>query len=59
MALTIVAAMFAEYCDEPFTIEPVKIIYEDDKKETITPVLDMYALNPKPYGRRYTLLGGP
>ncbi|KAL8273538.1 hypothetical protein Esti_002604 [Eimeria stiedai] len=39
LVLTLVAAMFAEYCDEAFTIEPVKIVYEQTKKETITPSL--------------------
>ncbi|KAL8445311.1 hypothetical protein Emed_005738 [Eimeria media] len=39
LVLTLVAAMFAEYCDEAFTIEPVKIVYEQTKKETVTPSL--------------------
>ncbi|KAL8451033.1 hypothetical protein Emag_002906 [Eimeria magna] len=40
LVLTLVAAMFAEYCDEAFTIEPVRIIYEQTKRVTVTPSLD-------------------
>ncbi|EIM88404.1 phenylalanyl-tRNA synthetase subunit beta [Stereum hirsutum FP-91666 SS1] len=36
---SIVATMFSEYCEEPFTIEPVKIVYPDGKVR-ITPELE-------------------
>lgn len=30
-AINILVAMFSEYCSEPFTIEPVKVIYSDGR----------------------------
>ena len=30
-ALNILVAMFAEYCEEPFTIEPIKVTYADGR----------------------------
>lgn len=39
MVLTMLVAMFGEYCEEPFTIEPVRIFYEEDKREVVTPNL--------------------
>ncbi|KAL8425430.1 hypothetical protein Efla_003658 [Eimeria flavescens] len=39
LVLTLVAAMFSEYCEEPFVIEPVKIVYEQTNKQTVTPSL--------------------
>ncbi|KAI5123442.1 hypothetical protein M0805_006147 [Coniferiporia weirii] len=36
IVVNIVATMFSEYCDEPFTIEPVKIVYPDGTTK-ITP----------------------
>ncbi|XP_026193303.1 phenylalanine--tRNA ligase beta subunit [Cyclospora cayetanensis] len=40
MALVTVAAMLAEYCEEPFAIEPVRVIYEEEGRETITPSIE-------------------
>ncbi|WFD36899.1 phenylalanine--tRNA ligase [Malassezia cuniculi] len=34
----ILVAMFAEYCAEPFTVEPVRVVYADGREE-ITPKL--------------------
>ncbi|TFY65646.1 hypothetical protein EVG20_g5451 [Dentipellis fragilis] len=31
IVVNIVATMFSEYCEEPFTIEPVKVVYPDGK----------------------------
>ncbi|KAL5508229.1 FRS1 [Sanghuangporus vaninii] len=36
IVVNMVATMFSEYCDEPFTIEPVKIVYPDGTTK-ITP----------------------
>lgn len=38
IVINIIVAMFSEYCAEPFTIEPVKVVYPDGK-EKITPDL--------------------
>ncbi|GAC98169.1 phenylalanyl-tRNA synthetase subunit beta [Pseudozyma hubeiensis SY62] len=38
IVINIIVAMFSQYCAEPFTIEPVKVIYPDGK-EKITPDL--------------------
>lgn len=37
IVLDMVVAMFAEYCAEPFVVEPVKVIYPDGT-EVVTPV---------------------
>ncbi|PWZ01133.1 putative FRS1-phenylalanyl-tRNA synthetase, beta subunit, cytosolic [Testicularia cyperi] len=38
IVINIIVAMFSEYCAEPFTVEPVKVIYPDGT-EKITPDL--------------------
>ncbi|EJU06393.1 phenylalanyl-tRNA synthetase subunit beta [Dacryopinax primogenitus] len=38
IVVNMVATMFSEYCSEPFTIEPVQIIYPDERTK-ITPEL--------------------
>ncbi|KAG0376804.1 phenylalanine--tRNA ligase subunit beta [Mortierella sp. AD032] len=40
IVLNTMVAMFSEYCSEPFTIEPVEVIYEDNRLPTgVTPDL--------------------
>ncbi|CAO3613214.1 unnamed protein product [Cunninghamella echinulata] len=38
--LNTLVAMFSEYCDEPFTVEPVEIVYPDGEVK-VTPNLDL------------------
>eukprot|EP01084_Bolivina_argentea_P248830 416312_1 len=54
IVLNTMVTMFSEYCSKPFTIEPVKIIYEKTEKEKeksyITPnfdssLVDLYEKN--------------
>ncbi|KAI0036810.1 phenylalanyl-tRNA synthetase subunit beta [Vararia minispora EC-137] len=45
----IISTMFSEYCEEPYTVEPVKIIYPDGKT-VITPDL---ATHPAPAHASY------
>ncbi|CDI82391.1 phenylalanyl-tRNA synthetase beta chain, putative, partial [Eimeria acervulina] len=40
MALMMVVSMLAEYCEDPFTVEPVRVLYEEENKEKVTPVLE-------------------
>ncbi|WFD25045.1 phenylalanine--tRNA ligase [Malassezia nana] len=40
IVINIIVTMFSEYCAEPFTIEPVRVVYPDGK-EVITPNLDV------------------
>ncbi|WFC96802.1 phenylalanine--tRNA ligase [Malassezia brasiliensis] len=39
IVLNIIVAMFSEYCAEPFTVEPIRVVYPDGHAE-ITPQLD-------------------
>lgn len=39
IVLNILVAMFSEYCAEPFTVEPIRVVYPDGHEE-ITPNLD-------------------
>ncbi|CDJ38514.1 phenylalanyl-tRNA synthetase beta chain, putative [Eimeria tenella] len=41
VALNTVVAMLAEYCEEPFAVEPVRVVYEAEGRELVTPCLDM------------------
>ncbi|KAG8868091.1 phenylalanine--tRNA ligase subunit beta [Serendipita sp. 405] len=43
IVLNIVCIMFAEYCEVPFTVEPVRLVWPDGK-ETITPDLSSRAM---------------
>ncbi|KZO98176.1 phenylalanyl-tRNA synthetase subunit beta [Calocera viscosa TUFC12733] len=43
IVVNIVATMFSEYCSEPFTIEPVQIIYPDGTTK-ITPEITPYKM---------------
>ncbi|TFY77308.1 hypothetical protein EWM64_g6702, partial [Hericium alpestre] len=45
--INIVSTMFSEYCEEPFTIEPVKVVYPDGKV-VITP--DLSSRTAKAHG---------
>lgn len=39
IVLDTVVTMFSEYCTEPFTVEPVEVIYESTGKSAVTPLL--------------------
>ncbi|KZT42883.1 phenylalanyl-tRNA synthetase [Sistotremastrum suecicum HHB10207 ss-3] len=39
IVINMVALMFSEYCEQPFTVEPVKVVYPDGRTQ-ITPNLD-------------------
>ena len=39
VVLNIIVTTFSEYCDDAFTVEPVKVVYEEDNREEITPDL--------------------
>ncbi|KAJ1368453.1 Phenylalanine--tRNA ligase beta subunit [Parelaphostrongylus tenuis] len=39
IVLDTVVVMFSQYCREPFTVEPVEVIYEKDNRNEIYPVL--------------------
>ena len=41
ITLAILVSQFSQYCDTPFTVEPVKIIYPDGR-EVLTPVLNYH-----------------
>ncbi|WFD18508.1 phenylalanine--tRNA ligase [Malassezia caprae] len=42
IVINIIVTMFSEYCAEPFTVEPVRVVYPDGR-EVITPKLDARA----------------
>ncbi|CDH55733.1 phenylalanyl-trna beta subunit [Lichtheimia corymbifera JMRC:FSU:9682] len=46
IVLNILCAMFSEYCAEPFTVEPVEIVYPDGRVEQ-TPKLDPWRATAK------------
>ncbi|RCN41161.1 phenylalanine--tRNA ligase, beta subunit [Ancylostoma caninum] len=39
VVLDTVVTMFSQYCEKPFTIEPVEVIYEQDGRKEVYPVL--------------------
>eukprot|EP01035_Chromulina_nebulosa_P017679 gene17679-23269_t len=46
IVLDTVVTMFSEYCQSPFTVEPVEIIYEDGRRD-ITPLLSQRSCDAK------------
>lgn len=42
IVINMIVTMFSEYCAEPFTVEPVRVVYPDGR-EVITPNLDARA----------------
>lgn len=43
IVINMMVTMFSQYCTQPFTVEPVKVVYEQDGRQVITP-----DLNPRP-----------
>lgn len=39
IVINMIVTMFSQYCAEPFTVEPVKVVYEHDGQELLTPDL--------------------
>ena len=47
IVLDTVVTMFSEYCEVPFTVEPVDIIYESDGRKETTPLLSQRSCDAK------------
>ncbi|KAF9911782.1 phenylalanine--tRNA ligase subunit beta [Lobosporangium transversale] len=48
IVLNTIVAMFSEYCAQPFTVEPVEVVYEDNRQPpTLTPDLSSRTTSAK------------
>lgn len=43
--LNILVGMFSQYCEKPFSVEPVEVVYEKTGKSTVYPTLDKKEMN--------------